>query len=415
MSKCPSKKIPNEFNRGLNFRTAINIPFAQAIPNVPVIDKEHCIHFKTGKCGICAKVCPSHAVDYEIKDEIIEEKYGAIVVATGFDQIDLHKFGELGYGVSKDVVSSLEYERIMSATGPTGGHILRPSDGKEPKDVVFIQCVGSRCEPDDKRGKTYCSKICCMYTAKQSIMTCDHIPDAKCHVFYIDVRTPGKAFDEFYRRAVEQYGVDYIKGNVGKVTQLPNGKLRVHGVDLLDQKEIELDTDMVVLAGAIEPNPGIRPLATKLTLSIDNNNFLNEAHAKLHPVEAATAGVFMAGTVQGPRDIPETVAQAGAAAVKAVALLSKDKLKTNPCVAQPDELYCNGCSVCANVCPYGAITYIEKEVRDHGLRETRRLAQVNPSLCKGCGACSVACPSGAMNLKGFTNRQIMAEVDSVCQ
>ncbi len=415
MTKCPSKKIPNEFNRGLNFRTAINIPFAQAIPNVPVIDKEHCIHFKTGKCGICAKVCPSHAVDYEIQDEVIEEKYGAIVVATGFDQIDLHKFGELGYGVSKDVISSLEYERIMSATGPTGGHIVRPSDGKEPKDIVFIQCVGSRCEPDDRRGKTYCSKICCMYTAKQSIMTCDHIPGAKCHVFYIDVRTPGKMFDEFYRRAVEQYGVDYIKGNVGKVTPLPNGKLRVHGVDLLDQKEVELDTDMVVLAGAIEPNPSIRPLATKLTLSIDNNNFLNEAHAKLHPVEAATAGVFMAGTVQGPKDIPETVAQAGAAAVKAVALLAKDKLKTNPCVAQPDELYCNGCSVCANVCPYGAITYIEKEVRDHGVRETRRLAQVNPSLCKGCGACTVACPSGAMNLKGFTNRQIMAEVDSVCQ
>ena len=414
-SKCPSRKTPNEFNRGLDTRPAIYIPFAQAIPNVPVIDKEHCIHFKTGKCGICSKVCPSHAVDYELKDEIIEEKYGAIVVATGFDMIDLHKFGELGYGVSKDVVSSIELERLMNAAGPTSGHLERMSDHKQPKEMVFIQCVGSRCAPDDRRGKTYCSKICCMYTAKQAILIKDHYPDTNIHVFYIDVRTPGKNFDEFYRRAVEQYGVDYIKGNVGKVTPLPNGKLHVHGVDLLDQKDVEIDADMVVLAGAIEPNPDIRKLATMLTLSIDNNNFLNEAHAKLHPVEAATAGVFMSGVVQGPKDIPETVAQAGAAAIKVVGLLAKDKLKTNPCIAEPDELYCNGCSVCANVCPYGAITYVDKEIRDHGLRETRRIASVNSALCKGCGACSVACPSGAMNLKGFTNRQIMAEVDTVCQ
>ena len=415
MTKCPSKKAKNEFNRGLNTRTAIYTPFAQAIPNVPVIDTEACIHFRTGKCGICAKNCAVKAIDYEQKDEIITEKYGAIVVATGFDLIDLKPFGEYAYNLSPDVVSSLELERILNAAGPTNGHLQRMSDHRQPKEMVFIQCVGSRCE-DDRRGKPYCSKICCMYTAKQAMLIKDHYPDVNIHVFYIDVRTPGKAFDEFYRRAVEDYGVDYIKGQVGKVTPQADGTLLVHGVDMLDQKVVEINADMVVLAAAVEPNPDIRKLATMLTLSIDNNNFLNEAHPKLRPVEAATAGVFMSGVVQGPRDIPETVAQAGAAAVKVVGLLAKDKLKTNPCVAQPDELYCNGCSVCQNVCPYGAITYTEKEIRDHGVRETRRVAQVNPALCKGCGACSVACPSGAMNLKGFSNRQIMAEVDTVlCQ
>ena len=412
-SKCPSKKALSEFNCELSNRKAIYTPFAQAIPNVPVIDTEACIHFKTGKCGLCSKVCQAKAIDYEQQDEIITENYGAIVVATGFKIIDLDKFGEYAYQESPDVVTSLELERILNAAGPTAGHLERMSDHKQPKEMVFIQCVGSRCA--DKRGKSYCSKICCMYTAKQANLIMDHYPDTKIHVFYIDVRTPGKNFDEFYRRAVEQYGVDYIKGQVGKVTPLPDGKLRVHGVDMLDQKTVDIDADMVVLAAAIEPNPDIRKLATMLTLSIDNNNFLNEAHPKLRPVEAATAGIFMSGTVQGPKDIPETVSQAGAAAAKVIGLLAKDKLKTNPCIAQADELYCNGCSVCANVCPYGAISYEEKEIRDHGVREIRRVAQVNSALCKGCGACSVACPSGAMNLKGFSNRQIMAEVDTICQ
>lgn len=412
-TKCPSHKAKNEFNRGLDTRKAIYTPFAQAIPNIPVIDRDSCIHFQTGKCGICSKVCQAKAIDYEQKDEIITEKYGAIIVATGFDIISLDKFGEYAYQESPDVVSSLELERIMNAAGPTSGHLERMSDHRQPKEMVFIQCVGSRCS--DSRGKSYCSKICCMYTAKQAILIKDHYPDINIHVFYIDVRTPGKNFDEFYRRAVEQYGVDYIKGQVGKVTPLPDGKLHVHGVDMLDQKSVDINADMVVLAAAIEPNKDIRKIATMLTLSIDNNNFLNEAHPKLRPVEAATAGVFMAGVAQGPKDIPETVSQAGAAAIKVVGLLAKEKLKTNPCIAQADELFCNGCSVCQNVCPYGAISYIDKEIRDHGVRETRRIASVNSALCKGCGACTVACPSGAMNLKGFSNRQIMAEVDTVCQ
>ncbi|MBO5340781.1 MAG: CoB--CoM heterodisulfide reductase iron-sulfur subunit A family protein [Oscillospiraceae bacterium] len=411
--KCPSRKTANEFNRGLNTRSAIYTPFAQAIPNVPVIDTESCIKFKTGKCGVCAAVCQAGAIDYKQQDEIITETYGAIVVATGFDTIKLDKYGEYAYGQSKDVITSLELERIMNAAGPTKGHLERLSDGKAPKEIVFIQCVGSRCSDD--RGKPYCSKICCMYTAKHAMLIRDKYPDVNVTVFYIDVRTPGKNFDEFYRRAVEDYGVNYVKGQVGKVAPQPDGSLLVQGVDLLDNKQILKKADMVVLATAIEPNPDARKIATMLTASIDTNNFLTEAHPKLRPVESPTAGVFLSGVCQGPKDIPETVAQAGAAAVKVIGLLAKDKLKTNPCTAQADELLCNGCSTCANVCPYGAITYEVRLVNDHGIREERRVASVNSALCQGCGACTVACPSGAMDLQGFSNRQIIAEVDAICR
>ena len=333
--KCPSKKAPNEFNRGLDKRSAIYTPFAQAIPNVPVIDREHCTKFKTGKCGVCAKVCQAGAIDYEQKDEIITENYGAIVVATGFDTIKLDKYDEYAYSQSPDVITSLELERIMNAAGPTKGHLERMSDHRAPKSMVFIQCVGSRCA--DNRGKSYCSKICCMYTAKHAMLIRDKYPDVDVTVFYIDVRTPGKNFDEFYRRAVEEYGVHYIKGQVGKVA--PQGdKLLVQGVDLLDNRRILMETDMVVLATAIEPNPDVRKIATMLTASIDTNNFLTESHAKLRPVESPTAGIFLSGVCQGPKDIPETVAQAGAAAVKVVGHLAKDHLVTNTCVAKSDTL-----------------------------------------------------------------------------
>ncbi|MCP1109620.1 CoB--CoM heterodisulfide reductase iron-sulfur subunit A family protein [Ohessyouella blattaphilus] len=411
--KCPMKKTPSEFNRGLENRSAIYTPFAQAIPNVPVIDRENCIMFKTGKCGVCSKVCQAGAIDYEQQDEIITENYGAIVVATGFDTIKLDDFDEYAYNQSKDVITSLELERVMNAAGPTKGHLERLSDGKAPKEIVFIQCVGSR--DVTCRGKEYCSKICCMYTAKHAMLIRDKYPDVNVTVFYIDVRTPGKNFDEFYRRAVEEYQVNYIKGQVGKVMPQADGKLLVQGVDLLDNRQILKEADMVVLATAIEPEAGVRKIATMLTASIDTNDFLTEAHPKLRPVESPTAGVFLSGVCQGPKDIPETVAQAGAAAVKAIGLLAKDKLMTNPCTAKADELLCNGCSTCANVCPYGAITYEEKEINDHGIRENRRVAAVNTALCQGCGACTVTCPSGAMDLQGFSNRQILAEVDAICR
>ena len=412
--KCPQKRVPNAFNLGLDNRRAIYIPFAQAVPKIATIDPAYCTKLNTGKCGVCAKVCTAGAIDYQQTDRLEQRQYGAIVAATGFQPISLEKFGEYAYQQSPDVVTSLEFERLMNAAGPTGGTLLRPSDGKHPHTLVFVQCVGSRCQGDG-RGKTYCSKICCMYTAKHAMLCREKYPDTEVYVFYIDVRTPGKNFDEFYRRAVEEYGVHYIKGQVGKVVP-QNGVLKVQASDLLENRQLHIDADMVILATAMEPDPTARALATQLTASMDTNDFFTEAHPKLRPVESPTAGVFLSGACQGPKDIPDTVAQAGAAAAKVIGLLVKDHLTCNPCVAKPDELMCNGCSACAQVCPYGAITYVDKDFRGPN-RTTlrRRVAQVNPAVCQGCGACTVTCPSGAMDLLGFSNRQILAEVDAICK
>lgn len=412
--KCPVKNVPNEFNMGMDSRRAIYIPFAQAVPKVAVIDSNACNMLKNGRCGVCAKVCTAGAIDYKQKDEYINEKYGAIVVATGFDIIGMDKFGEYAYGQSADVITSLEFERLTNAAGPSAGKLVRPSDGKHPHTVVFVQCVGSRCVSCSEKGREYCSKICCMYTAKHAMLIRDKYPDTEVYVFYIDVRTPGKNFDEFYRRAVEEYGVKYIKGTVGKIVP-EDGILKVQGSDLLADRQLHINADLVVLAAAVEPDPTARRLATMLTASMDTNGFFTEAHPKLRPVESPTAGVFLSGMCQGPKDIPETVSQAGAAAAKVIGLLCKDKLIGNPCVAHSDELMCNGCSACEKVCPYGAIKYEDKEFRMPGGIKIRRVASVNSAVCQGCGACTVACPSGAMDLKGFNNMQIMAEVDAICK
>ena len=416
---CPNKKVPNDFNLNLDNKKAIYIPFAQAVPKVATIDANYCLHQKAAKngkdaCGFCQKACGVGAIDFNMQDEVITEKYGTIIVAIGYNPIELTKFDEYAYSQSPDVVSSLEFERLCNASGPTSGHLKRPSDGKEPKNIVFVQCVGSRCAADATKGHEYCSKICCMYTAKHAILTRDHYPDTNVWVFYIDVRTPGKLFDEFYRRAVEQYGVHYIKGQVGKVTPLSDGTLDVQGSDLILNKQVHIKADMVVLAASIEADKSARPLATMLTTSMDNNDFFLEAHAKLRPVESPTAGIFLAGCCQGPKDIPETVAQSSGAAAKAICLLVKDSLKTNPCTAHPNENLCNGCGQCVNVCPYGAISYVDKDFRGPNRTTiTRHVSQVNTAMCQGCGACTVACPSGAMDLHGFSNSQILAEVDAV--
>ena len=413
MANCPSKKGLNAFNMDLNTRPAIYIPFAQAIPNVAVIDPEQCIKLKTGKCGLCSMKCGVGAIDYKQQDTFVEREYGAIVVATGFKPISLENFNEYGYADNRDVITSLELERLMNAAGPSKGTLVRPSDGEHPHVITFIQCVGSR--DVSGCGKPYCSKICCMYTAKHAMLIREKYPDTQVNVFYIDVRTPGKNYDEFYRRAVEQYGVNYIKGMVGKVYN-ENGKLMVQGSNLIDNEQVTIPSDLVVLATAIEPDPSVKDLATKLTISIDTNNFLTEAHAKLKPVECATAGVYLAGVCQGPKDVPETVAQASAAASKVIGLLAKDKLKGNPCVAHANEMTCTGCSQCAEVCPYGAITYENKEFRiGGGKTEKRRVASVNPAVCQGCGACTVTCPSGAMDIHGFSSAQILKEVEAICK
>ncbi|MBZ9608570.1 CoB--CoM heterodisulfide reductase iron-sulfur subunit A family protein [Clostridium estertheticum] len=410
--KCPSKKAKNEFNEGLNNRGAIYMPFAQAVPNVPVIDREQCIKFKTGKCGLCEKVCTAGAIDFSQEDTKITKQYGAIVVCTGYDLIGLDKFGEYQYGEHPDVITSLEFERLTNAAGPTAGHLVCPSNHRVPKKVVFIQCVGSR--DKSSRGKPYCSKICCMYTAKHAMLLKDHYPDMEAYVFYIDVRTPGKNFEEFQRRAVEEYGVHYIKGMVGKV--FPNGEnLQVNAIDASTGETVQIDADLVVLAAATKAKDDATTIKRILGISTDTNNFFTEAHPKLRPVETHSAGIYLAGACQGPKDIPETVAQASAAAAKVIGVLSKDKLVNNPCVSEVDESICSGCLACSKICPYDAISSSTIEVKENGKTITKIVAKVNEALCQGCGGCTVACRPGAIDLKGFTNKQILAEVDAICR
>ncbi len=407
--KCP-QKVTSEFDQGLGQRKAISIPFPQAVPAVPVIDKQNCRLFTRGRCGICQKVCPRNAVDYEQQDEIIQDRFGAIVMATGFDLIDWTKvYGEYGAGELPDVITGLQFERMNNASGPTGGKIVRPSDGKEPKTVVFIKCVGSR---DDAKAKGYCSRACCMYTAKHAHQVIEKIPDGKAIVFYMDIRTPGKAYEEFMAKTVHE-GALYLRGRVSRIFQ-QGEKLIVRGEDTLIGKQVEVQADMVVLATAMVPSAGHEGIAKMIGVSMDKDGWYQEAHPKLRPVETFTAGVFLAGACQGPKDIPDTVAQASGAAMKVAALFSKTEMATDPMTSQINEATCSGCGLCVPVCPYKAIELKTITERVHGHQQHRQVASVNSGLCQGCGACTVACRSGSANLKGFTDEQILAEVDAVC-
>ena len=401
MEKCPSKKSPDLFNELVGTTTSINIPFPQAIPKKAAIDAGSCIKFKTGKCGICAKICPVKAINYEMEPEIVTEEVGAVIAATGYDLMDWTVYEQYGGGRYKDVITSLQYERLLSASGPTGGHIKRPSDGKEPKTVVFIQCVGSR---DKSVGRPYCSGFCCMYTAKQAILTKDHIPDSESYVFYMDIRAPGKMYDEFTRRAMEEYGAKYVRGRVSMVYP-SGGRYVVRGVDTLAGTQVEVEADLVVLAVGAEGAAGAAHLAEKLRISYDSYGFYMESHPKLKPVETNTAGVYVAGCVQGPKDIPTSVAQGSAAAAKVLALFSKDQLQSDPQVSSVDLKRCVGCMKCAMTCPFGAIK--EQEVRG----EIK--AQVIETMCQGCGLCTATCPQGAIQLQHFTDNQILAEVNAL--
>jgi len=389
---CPVR-VPNEFDRGLSTRAAIYIPFPQAIPSSYTLDERNCLGIVPLRCGRCAEVCEAKAIDFDMHEEILEEEVGAIVLATGYELYPKEAMAEYGYGTIPDVIDGLEFERLLSASGPTRGEIRRPSDGKIPKEVVFIQCSGSR---DPEHHKPYCSKICCMYTAKHALLYRHSVPDGKAYVFYIDIRAGGKDYEEFVNRAMEEERILYIRGKVAKVFR-EGDKVVVWGVDTLTGKRVEVRADLVVLAQAIVPSPGTEELARKLRIACGAEGFLREAHPKLRPLEALTAGVFLAGAAQGPKDIPEAVAQASGAAAKVVALLSQPKLEHAPEVAEVQEELCSGCGICAPQCPYGAITVDE-------------VAHVNEILCEGCGTCVAACPSGALTFRNVGDEQILRMV-----
>jgi heterodisulfide reductase subunit A2 len=411
MQKCPQKKLPSKFNAGLGPRTAIYVPFPQAVPNKPVIDVENCRYFQTGKCAVCQKLCPAGSIRFDQEDEIIEIDVGAVVCATGFDVVEPDFFPEYGYGKHKDVITGLQFERLASASGPTLGEIRRPSDGKVPETIVFLACAGSR---DPAKGIEYCSKICCMYTAKHAMLYKHKVHSGNAYVFYMDIRAGGKMYDEFVRRAIEQDGAQYVRGRVSRIFER-RGKLVVKGADtLLGGMPVEIEADMVVLATAGVASPGAEELAQKLHISYDSHHFFSEAHPKLRPVETNTAGIFLAGACQAPKDIPESVAQASGAASKVIGLFSKEELSREPLIAAvhraapPIFSYCTGCFLCESVCPYRAI---EREtITARNGRPVKTVAKVNPGLCQGCGTCVAVCRVKAIDLDGFSNEQLYAEV-----
>ncbi len=386
---CPVV-VPNEYDINISARRAIHIPFAQAIPATYTLDEEACLGLNPIACGKCKDVCDAGAINYDMKGKIFDEEIGAIVVATGFKLYDQGNLGEYGAGKYLDVLDGLQFERMCSASGPTEGHVLRPSDSKTPKSVVFIQCAGSR---NPEQHCAWCSKICCMYTAKHAMLYKHHVPDGQAYIFYIDIRSGGKGYEEFVQRAMEGDGAMYLRGRVSKVYE-KDGKIVVQGVDTLSGQNIQIDADMVVLALAMQSSDGTREVAKTLKIGLDKDGFLAESHPKLKPVESVTAGVFLAGAAQGPKDIPETVSQASAAAAKVISLLSSDELMHSPAIAEVRDSHCTGCEMCVDACPYEAIS----------LKNGK--AWVNDVLCEGCGTCSATCVRQAIDVRNITALQV---------
>lgn len=393
---CPVE-IPNPWEQNLTTKKAISIPYPQAVPFTYQIDLNHCI-----ECYKCVDICGKRqAINFSQTEEIVTEDVGAIVFATGYDLYPLSADQEYSYGMHMDVIDGLTFERILSASGPTQGEVKRPSDGITPKEVVFIQCVRSR---NPEKGVPYCSKICCMYTAKQALLYKHRVPDGQAYVFYMDIRAGGKGYEEFIQTAIEDYDVLYLRGRVSRVFK-DGKKLIVWGEDTLTSRKIEIAADLVVLATAITPGHEIQQLATKIRLNTDTHGFLKEAHPKLRPVESLTAGYFLAGCAQAPRDIAETIAQASGAASKVISLFSRDVFHKEPTTIMVNSHLCSGCGTCVETCPYQAL-HLDKEQGKVNIIE---------ALCEGCGDCVASCRSHALELRNCTDLQMYHMIDSLIQ
>jgi heterodisulfide reductase subunit A len=393
---CPIE-CPNEFDLGMKPRKACYIPFPQAVPGQYTIDMDHCI-----KCGICAEECPTGAVRYDDKPEYVDVKAGTIILATGWDPYDATRMKQYGFGRYQNVITALQMERLLSSFGPTGGKVQRPSDLKEPKSIVFIQCVGSR--EFTGKGRKYCSRVCCMYATKQARSYKEKHPEAKIYIFYIDIRAFGKGYEEFYNDAGRNYGIRFIRGRVSEVYEGENNNIIVRAEDTLLQRQIELEVDLLILSIGLEPQSDIDDIARifNVTASKTEDGFLLEAHPKLRPVDTLTEGIFVAGTVQGPKDIPDTVAQAKAAASSAATLMSRKVIELQPYYAKVLDFKCAGCKSCISLCAYNAITF----------NNFKKVAEISEILCKGCGTCVAACPSKAIIQNHFDDIQILPMIDN---
>ena len=379
-------------------RTAITVPSLQAVPRVPVIDTEACIHFKTGGCEICSTVCEPNAINYEMKDEVVDIDVGQILLSTGYDIFDATHMAQYGYGILDNVYSSLEFEMMLNSTGPTNGKIVM-KNGKEPRSVAILHCIGSR----DSNHHAYCSRVCCMYALKFAHLIHDRT-DAAIYQLYIDMRAFGKGYEEFYTRLLDE-GITMIRGKAAEIVegQWPDSgerSLFVRCEDTLIGKFREIPVDMVVLCNAIEPRRDADKIRKLFSISKSPDGFFLERHPKLDPTSTATEGVYIAGCAQGPKDIPDTVAQASSAAARILSLISKGEVEIDPVRAMVQEEYCSGCRICNNLCPYIAIEFLED----------KKVSHVNEALCKGCGTCVAACPASAMTGHGFTDAQILEEL-----
>ncbi|MCL5025898.1 MAG: CoB--CoM heterodisulfide reductase iron-sulfur subunit A family protein [Chloroflexi bacterium] len=400
--KCPGR-VPSEFEEGLGKRKAIYRPFPQAVPNIPVLDRDNCLYFQRGRCRVCERFCDSNAIDYEQEDRFVDLDVGAIVLATGYDLFDASADMRYGYRRLDNVISALEFERMCNASGPTAGRILM-ANGKEPKSVAIIHCVGSR----DTNYHQYCSRVCCMYSMKFAHLVKDRVGhDTKVFEFYTDLRAFGKGYEEFYNR-VQEEGVTFVRGRPAEVTDVPEtidevGKLIVQAENTLVSRQVRIPVDMVVLSGGLEPRSDTAEVARMFNISRSQDGFFLERHPKLDPVASMTDGVFVAGCCQGPKDIPDTVAQAAAAAVRAVGLMNKGKIQVEAATSMVQAELCSGCRVCNKLCPYSAITFDEE----------KKVSVINDAVCKGCGVVAAACPSDAIVSRHFTDAQILAEIEGV--
>jgi len=395
---CPIE-IPNYFDEGIGMVKAAYIPFPQAVPLCATIDKDYCI-----ECNLCDQICERGAVKHDQEPETIELKIGTIVAATGYDPYDPTEIYQYGYGRFTNVITAMEIERMINASGPTEGHVKKPSDGIEPKRVAFIHCVGSR---DEQIGKAYCSRVCCMYSMKNAQLCIDHEPDTEITCYYMDIRAFGKGFEEFYKNSQQKYGIEFLRGRPAQIFENDDLTLTIRAEDSLLGKVTEYTYDMVVLSVGLEAPEGSNELRQTLGLSRSADGFYMEAHPKLRPVDTLTDGVYIAGVAQGPKDIPDAVAQGSAAASRAAIPMSQGEVEIEPIVAATDDTICGACEVCIELCPYAAISIEGEEDNEH--------AEINVALCKGCGTCVGACPSGALDQQHFKTEQIMAQISAALE
>jgi len=397
--KCPKKVVDQVFEAGLGFRKAVYTPFPQAVPKYPVIDRENCTYFQKGTCKACETYCPAGAIKFDQQDEHLTAKVGNIILATGYDLFDSRKITNYGYGRLANVFSSLEFERMTNAAGPTMGRVVLRDGVTQPKSVAVIHCVGSR----DKNYHNYCSAVCCMQSLKSAHLIKEKT-GGDVYQFYIDMRTPAKTYDEFYQRIIRE-GVNMVRGKVAEITDTAlepgeEGKLVVQVEDTLIGRQRRIPVDMVVLSAGLEARHDAKEVAQRFGISCSADEWFIERHPKLDPVATMTDGVFVAGACQGPKDIPSSVAQGAAAAARVLSIIGQGQIEIEAATAIVDEVSCVGCKQCVPSCPYRAIEYLAVEGRAH----------VVEALCKGCGTCVGTCLSKSISLKHFTDDQIVAEV-----